>query len=283
MDLKPVITTAGLAAIFNATSTGVEGEITHIALGDAAYAPTQDATALRSERARYPVAGGSRVSPRQIHVTSIAEGDGDFWVREIGFLLGDGTLLAVWSSDAAPLAYKAPGVELILAYDLLLDALPPDSVTVALSPLGLSLFMAGELAALTAASIDGMTRQILQKFQLVGVAADVADLSGEGARTRKGLSDQIGRQQQNHRDALAIGVSATLAHLVGMTDRIRDASILEKLAADVTELSGEGARTRKGLSDLVGAHHAAQRDALQLTIVSITASLTTQCLIISQL
>ena len=127
--LAPLITAAGLASIWRASNDGVSAQITHIALGDGAYAPAQDQTKLRSEKARSPVAGGERLGNTQIHLTAIADDAKAFWVREIGFILADGTLLAVWSDPNAALAYKAADVQLLLAYDLALNALPPDSVT----------------------------------------------------------------------------------------------------------------------------------------------------------
>lgn len=156
--LAPLITAAGLAAIWRASNDGVSAQITHIALGDGAYAPAQSQTKLRGEQARYPIAGGERLGNTQIHLTAIADDDKAFWVREIGFILADGTLLAVWSDPKAALAYKAADVQLLLAYDLALNALPPDSVTIQSSGAGLNLSLASELAALAAAQISEATR-----------------------------------------------------------------------------------------------------------------------------
>jgi hypothetical protein len=51
-------------------------------------------------------------------------------VRELGVYLADGTLLAVWSHPTQALAYKTAGSDMLLSYDLVLSALPPNSVTV---------------------------------------------------------------------------------------------------------------------------------------------------------
>lgn len=40
--LQPVITKKGLAGVWNATSTGLSAEITHIALGTSGYTPTNE-------------------------------------------------------------------------------------------------------------------------------------------------------------------------------------------------------------------------------------------------
>lgn len=97
--LIPKITDAGIQACFNAWNSGLQCEITHIGLGDATYIPTSEMTALVSERQRVPIADGERVTPQQIHVTGVASGTTEFWVKEVGFFLEDGTLLAVWSDN----------------------------------------------------------------------------------------------------------------------------------------------------------------------------------------
>jgi hypothetical protein len=151
--LLPTMTEAGLNAIWRASGDGVAAQITHIALGDAAYTPNQGMTRLQAERARYPVADGKQLSSRQIHLTALADGNTEFWVREVGFYLADGTCLALWSDPARPLAYKAAGVDLLLAYDLTLSAVPADSVTVHSTGAGLNLAMAEEFATLASAMV----------------------------------------------------------------------------------------------------------------------------------
>jgi len=128
--LIPIITTKGLAAVFNAENTGYAAKVTHIALGDNGRMPSKGELGLTNERMRIPIADGERVNDHQIHVTALADGDTEFWVREIGFMLEDGTMLAVWSDKDSPLAYKSEAVPLLLGFDLVLEALPAQSVTV---------------------------------------------------------------------------------------------------------------------------------------------------------
>ena len=130
--LNPIITADGLAAVFNAESQGLSASIAEVALGDAGWTPDNTATALQNEKRRVPVQGGERVSATQIHITAVEDGtEIEYWVRELGFYLADGTLLAVWSTDQQkPLAYKSTGVNLLLSFDLLLSALPDNSVTI---------------------------------------------------------------------------------------------------------------------------------------------------------
>jgi phage-related tail fiber protein len=64
--ISPVITDAGIKAIFSATRKGLEGDISHIALGDgggSGYTPNANANALRNERFRVAVGGGERTGP----------------------------------------------------------------------------------------------------------------------------------------------------------------------------------------------------------------------------
>ena len=44
----PTLTQAGIRAVFNASNTGLKAEVSHIALGDSGYIPTDSATALQS-------------------------------------------------------------------------------------------------------------------------------------------------------------------------------------------------------------------------------------------
>lgn len=127
--LIPEITTAGLAAVFSQSNLGFSAEVTHIALGDFGRSPDKSETKLVNERVRLKIADGERINDHQIHVTALADGDTEFWIKEVGFILSDGTMLALWS-DTQPLAYKSAQVPLFLAFDLALNALPAESVTV---------------------------------------------------------------------------------------------------------------------------------------------------------
>ncbi len=130
VSLTPVITTAGLQAVLNASNDGLQAKITQVALGDNGWTPTNAATGLKRQRNRVLISNGDRIQPTQIHITAVENGTTEYWVREIGFVLDDGTLLAVWSHPTQALAWKAADVDLLLAFDMLLSALPADSVVV---------------------------------------------------------------------------------------------------------------------------------------------------------
>lgn len=167
--LVPVITNRGLKAVFNAEADGFAARITHMTLGDSGRRPpSKGEVSLVNERRRIPIADGKRINDHQIHVTGLVDSDGpEFWVREIGFILEDGTMLAVWS-DTNPLAYVSNNVPLLLAFDLKLEALPAQSVTVVGTGANLSLAAWGEqYAATAAATVDNMARHVGLLFRVM--------------------------------------------------------------------------------------------------------------------
>lgn len=135
--LQPTITSAGLAAIYNAQNTGVEFAISHIAFGTGQYVPDGSETALHTEKLRVPIAGGGRISPTQIQVYAIAMATlgNPFFVGEVGFFGDNGaTLLAVYSSTGTPGLFLSDTVSTSVSYALGLAALPANSVTVTIDP-----------------------------------------------------------------------------------------------------------------------------------------------------
>jgi len=81
-------------------------------------------------------------------------------VKEVGFYLADGTLFAVWSDPAQVLAYKTANVDLLLAFDLTIAAVPEGSITVQGTGQNLSLYYAEELARMATAHLTTMHTQI---------------------------------------------------------------------------------------------------------------------------
>jgi len=162
-ELQPVITKAGLSAVWRKDKTGLAAQITHVVIGTEGYTPVNTQTALRKQVAVYPISDGETLSSTLLHVTAVADGPQAIWVREIGYLLSDGTLFAVWSHPTDVLAYKPAENKLLLAYDLSLTALPPDSVTITSTGAGLNLTLSEELAALATASIADMLRGLEQQ------------------------------------------------------------------------------------------------------------------------
>lgn len=210
--LQPVITKAGLAAVWNATNTGLSAQITHVVLGTAGYTPNNEQKSLRAQAAKYPISGGERLSNTLIHLTTLADGAAEFWVREIGFLLADGTLLAVWSHATEILTYKAAGTDLLLAYDLSLSALPADSVTIVSSAAGLNLTLAAPLAAMASALLSEQLRNLQQQDEITSLARQQQAASAQSSRLLEQLTERVmtveQRQTQDHDGLLSMGISA---------------------------------------------------------------------------
>lgn len=219
--LIPAVLDTGLQALWLKTKDGLQGRITHIALGDAGYTPNQNMTGLRSERARYPVADG-KDEGKQLHITALADGPAEFWVREVAFILESGATLALWSDPDKPLAYKAAGVDLLLAYDLVLSALPPGSVTVQSTGAGLSLTMAEEVAALATAQISEMLRGLKRDDKASQQADHLATVDQRLAEHDKKHSSTHGELQRlgtgaEHLSELATAQAAALINLQRIT------------------------------------------------------------------
>lgn len=133
--LNPIITEAGLQAVFNAQNSGLELQLTHIAFGGGAYEPVGNETALMNELKRVAIAGGARITPSQIRVSAIWE-DAivEAAIQEVGFYAG-AVLFAILSrAIGGPYVYKTKDSGLVFSYDWKLSSVPAGSVTVVIDP-----------------------------------------------------------------------------------------------------------------------------------------------------
>ena len=278
--LQPVITKAGLAAILRADNTGIAAQITHIALGTSGYTPSADQKSLVAQTAKYPIAGGERLSSTLLHLTALADGDRAFWVREIGFLLSDGTLLAVWSDSSTPLTYKSADTDLLLAYDLSLAALPADSVTIISNEAGLSLSLAGPLAAQAQALIAEQLRGLQQQDQL-DQQAQWQRVAGEQISNLLARMLEVERRQDADREGLASAAVSTVSTLVAeqlrglqrqdqldalAEDSLRAGAVLSNHAQRLQAAEQRQSADREGLLS-VSVSNAAAVIALQTLVV----------------
>lgn len=206
--LQPQITKAGLAAIWNATSTGLSAEISHIGLGSSGYTPSADQKTLRAQMVKYPISGGEKLSSTLIHLTAVADDSAAFWVKEVGFFLSDGTLLAVWSHPTEALTYKSANTELLLAYDLSLEALPADSVTITSTAAGLNLTLAEPLAAQATAMIAELMRGLQRQDRLASQERLQAVAGGQV----RDLQQRMSLSERAHTEAREGLLSAAVAN-----------------------------------------------------------------------
>ncbi|WP_417842030.1 phage tail protein [Terasakiella sp.] len=131
VSLTPILTAAGLAAVSNADGNGLQAIIAEIAVGDAGYEPDGTETGLQNELARVDCSAGGAISPNSVLVEAmIAAGAPSFFIREIGFFLDDGTLLAVWSSEGQTVGYRSDLAPWFFKFVLGWESLPTDAITV---------------------------------------------------------------------------------------------------------------------------------------------------------
>lgn len=128
--LSATLLDTGLAAVFNATNDGFNAKISHIAFGDGAHNVDRSEVALQNEIARIPVGNGERITDHSILVQGVLDSAPQFWCREMGFVLSDGTFLAIWSHPTQPRWYKSNGVPVVVAFELrITELVPVGSVT----------------------------------------------------------------------------------------------------------------------------------------------------------
>ena len=97
-----------------------------------------------------PVGGGEKAGPFEIVVEALLDTGLGFTINEVGFVLDDGTLLAVWADPNISLAYKTAGVPLAVSYNLALAGIPPGSLTLNISGPSVNLTIVGQLAQFSA-------------------------------------------------------------------------------------------------------------------------------------
>jgi len=155
-----VQTDAGLAKILSAQRNGLDGVISHIGFGTEAYEPSRSQTELRDERARISLGGGEKADPHTLILQGLLDSSPQFWCREIGIFLDDGTMIAVWSHPTKPRWYKTTGISVAVAYILTFEALPADSVTINVTGPSVNLVMAGPIAQMSAEIIRLQRRAV---------------------------------------------------------------------------------------------------------------------------
>ena len=181
-SLKPFITQQGLSAALSSHNDGVAARISTVELGDQGYTVPVNAngyatqTRLQSKQQRVAIADGRRAAAHQINLSFIVEGTSSYEVKELGFYLDDGSengiLFAVWSDPDRTLAWKSKSVPLIISLELVLSALPADSVTVEPGSTPLQLVMTRDMAAIGTALANMQLEQLRQADrikQLTGV------------------------------------------------------------------------------------------------------------------
>jgi hypothetical protein len=160
-----IITRIGLEKAMQASEQGVSFSITHIGVGLNGYIPDKTMMTLQNEFKRVELSGGKQVASNQIHLTALFDGGEEIKGRELGFYLTDGTLFAIESHPTKLVMFKGASSKVIEAFDLVLDGVPPNSITVD-STGDLSLYFADSFAVMGIAQINNMRRTLISLVQL---------------------------------------------------------------------------------------------------------------------
>lgn len=166
-------TNAGLTALLNEKNQGLKGEISHIAVGSAAYAPTGNEVQLREEQQRVEVQDFQQVN-NTLHIASVFSGELSYNVFEIGVFLKDGTLLGLASDPSAQIAHKPAGGVYMPQLALSLSQLPNDSITVEVSANALNLLIVEDLTVIAIAITD-LNKRHLDNFFKINALRDFID------------------------------------------------------------------------------------------------------------
>lgn len=168
----PVITEAGFAAALAAKTGGFAVDITHVAVGSSGYVVPTSAngkatqSALFGEQQRVAIQDARDVGNGQTDISFVVEGAGDYFIKEVGFFLDDGTLFAIASHPTQGLIWKSSVSRAAIALELVLEAVDPSSINVVSSGPPLNLLMSKEIAILAAFQMTNALENLRQADQL---------------------------------------------------------------------------------------------------------------------
>jgi hypothetical protein len=136
LAIVPVLTNVGIAALIRAQCDGLQGALSHMAIGRGVpngsggwkgYSPDRTMTALRNEDARVPLFSGTPIEAGFRVLARFPETPAgvELPVREVAFVLSTGEPLAIWSADElVPLTYRTERAGVDLAFELHLAQIP---------------------------------------------------------------------------------------------------------------------------------------------------------------
>lgn len=173
--IQPLITRAGVDALGSGhRREGDEGNLgitfTHIELGTPSYSPTIEQTHLKDEHPRrYEIADSRWMSGNRLHLTlAITEAEA-FDVGEIGIIANESILFAVQSQEGVVITRKLTREDLLVSFDLTIDATMQDRITVAGVGERLNLSVAGELADIASSITQLATERLEDKERLAAL------------------------------------------------------------------------------------------------------------------
>lgn len=145
MGLVATITQAGMKAVLNAQQNGLKVSIASVGVGDGAYTPSDNLTHLYNEQERVPILSSDiNTDENSITVHAILQSNKQYWIREVGFYLDDGTLFAVWSDPNYILGYKTNISQFLIGFKMKITTVPISSIQIINQGVDLNLFYAEE-------------------------------------------------------------------------------------------------------------------------------------------
>lgn len=240
MIFNPRITKAGLAAFFNAQSTGVKLELTHMGYGTASYDPVGDETALRAEAKRLAIGAGTRISEYQIRISSIWASDTDSVdVSEVGFYAGNILFAVASRATGGPYLYKRPGSNLIFSYDWTIAVVPVSGLEIKVDPDTMALLI--HMSDVNAHPQYLTTTEYSQRDSKNSVrVATTTSINLSGTQTIDGVAVAAGDRVLVKNQASPANNGIYVA-AVGAWVRATDADTSAKMTPNVTVAAEQGA------------------------------------------
>lgn len=174
----PITTAAGHAARMAAVAGGFAVDITEIGLGSQGYDVVVDsagratATGMVSQKDRVEIQDVQMVSENQKDLSFVVEPSEEYYIREIGFFLADGTLYAIASHPTLALDWASPSTLNLFALEFVVEDGDAESINVVSSGPPLNLLMTKEIATLS-------TFSILNGLENLRLADRIREITGD--------------------------------------------------------------------------------------------------------
>jgi len=227
IKLIPITTTAGLQKFFQVSGLPeVKLKLTHIGFGDAGYTPSKNQTNLKNEIIRVPISSG-KVFPSDGYMdlsALIPENVPEFWIREIGWYLEDGTLAFVWSHPEVPIAWKNKNLKLLAGISVRVTDVPLDKIEIVESNPDLKLLYTEEFMQIA---------QILTNHETAIVA--IKDKADEAIATANAVKEELQNVQVPRITVLEERADKTEQNL--LLEQLTDQTVLARIGNAITDLS----------------------------------------------
>lgn len=173
------ITKAGLQACINAKAKGIKLELRWMSVGDQAYTPSENQTALRNERQRTEFGRFTDNKSGQVQTVAVFRGEQEYAIRELGLWLSNGVLLGVASAPRETISYKAANGKALFPATLDLSVLPKDSVEILVSDENLNILFDKEMMMDAVAFMQTQLVATQQSYRQLVLSEKVRQMEGK--------------------------------------------------------------------------------------------------------